>query len=66
MFNMEEFFDRHFSFTEEEKEKLSKIVNEVAQLLKTKELANNEVLYVLSKCEDIVWQDVFNNHPEEQ
>lgn len=51
----ENVLDRIFSFEDEEKEKLEGISGEVLEFLKEKELTFREALFVISKCEQVIF-----------
>ena len=54
MGDMKDAISNIFSFSEEEKEKLSKVSSKVLELIKSENLTIREVLFVLNRCEHIV------------
>lgn len=58
-------FNEYFSFSVEEETELSRTAEEVLELLRQKELTIREALYVINKCEHIIFGEGLSNYLDE-
>lgn len=54
-------FERIFSFDDEEKSRLEGVSDEVLEFLKEKELTFREALFVINRCEHVIFDTMFDS-----
>ena len=61
MKDLKKAFDELFTFSDEEKVKLDAATGELLEFLKERKLTAKEALYVINKCEHIVYTSAIEN-----